>query len=195
MRLTITLRRFASFMFLNCSFFWIWALKNTLTDSLDLGVISFLAVILCSIWILVLTKKMEDANNSNESFLTGGESNVGRNRFNLSFALEVLVISISLVCVNYLYGGIETLKSHQEDGTPLEKHDRGFVSYCFIFAILYFLAALYGIKIILSTHQYHCSSPVRSVSSMSNNRGDSSRVLDDESNASQSLGEPLIEQV
>jgi len=140
---------------------------------------------------------MEDANNNNESFLTGGEGNVGRNRFNLSFALEVLVISISLVCVNYLYGGIETIKSHQEDGTPLEKHDRGFVSHCFIFAILYFLAALYGIKIILSTHQYHCSSPssVRSVSSMNNNHGDSSRVLDDESNASQSLGEPLIEQV
>lgn len=160
----MNMKIFAWTSLLVSTFFWGWAIKNTLrTQNLDLGVISFFTVMLSSIWILCINRKIENAANSatenstppNNIDPTQSNTHNLEQTFSYTNAAPELtrcpifcvVLSHTLVSFNYLLGAILHLYIFDE-----RKHWLGI--YCVVFTFLWFMSAIYGYKAVLVAHEH-----------------------------------------
>lgn len=103
------------------TFFWLWAIWNSFTKYLDLGVISFFTVMLSS--FSLRTRYSNSSENSND-------------KEEMKYPIIVIgfsVFSHLFVSLNYMLGALITLKKKPER--------TGFIAYCVIFSGVWIVSA------------------------------------------------------
>jgi hypothetical protein len=103
------LYKFSIAVFIFASFFWVWALLNTIRTNFDFGVVSFLAVMCTSSYGIRLTAAQGEASPS-------------------LLAKSLTIGSHILVALNYLLGSVLGF---------FELERPGFGVYCAVFVVLW----------------------------------------------------------
>ena len=109
--------------------FWIWAIINTIQNSFDAGVISFLTVLITHSIILVSRWKQRGTRRTSTSSKCASWSIVG---------------SHLLVTLNYL-GGIYAAVATDLIEPPSKR--AGFAIYCGVAAVIWFFSAIVGCRL------------------------------------------------
>ena len=124
------------------SAFWVWAIVNTIKGRPDLGIVSFLAVMLSSAGLLRLaaTKPERPLRNDNDNNKASANAN--------ACASRCVVASHGLVALNYAAGAavvlVRSFVAEEDDNDDNNNSNTGFAIYCIVFAIAWVASAGLG---------------------------------------------------
>ena len=120
-------RLFSSFSIFVSLIFWVWAIVNTIQNTFDLGILSFLSVLITH--SILLVKGCKDDHEVGNSSTRASVAVLGSHTF---------------VTINYL-GGIYVALATDLIEPP--ERQKGFAIYSGVAAFLWFISAIVGFKL------------------------------------------------